>query len=151
MEKDELLIRELSDLTGVEMEYSGDRMCDLAVDGRIVVLRYRPEEDDWLYFGVVSEPEDEQPREVLAKALELNLFGSETKGLHLGLFGNALVLSGSVPMEGLTVEGFAERLLSLSRHIANLAEKIGESGSGVENAQLLGESPFQWGSGFMQV
>ena len=95
MEKDELLVRELSELIGVELAYSDDKTCDLAVDGRIVVLRYRPEDDDWLYFGVVSEPEDDQPRETLTKALELNLFGSETLGMHLGLFGNALVLSGS--------------------------------------------------------
>lgn len=150
MEKDELLIKELSELIGVELVYSGDRMCDIAVDGRIVVLRYRPEDDDWLYFGVVSESEGDQPREVLLKALELNLFGSETLGMHLGLFGNALVLSGTLPMEGLTAENFAERLLILSRHIGSLAEKL-ETESGSDNMQLSEDSPSPWGAGFMQV
>ena len=150
MEKDELLVRELSELIGVELAYSDDKTCDLAVDGRIVVLRYRPEDDDWLYFGVVSEPEDDQPRGVLVKALELYLFGSETLGMHLGLFGNALVLSGTLPMEGLTAEDFAERLLFLSRHIGKLAEKLEiESDSG--NMQPPGDSLSPWGAGFMQV
>ena len=150
MEKDELLVRELSELIGVELAYSDDKTCDLAVDGRIVVLRYRPEDDDWLYFGVVSEPEDDQTRGVLVKALELNLFGSETLGMHLGLFGNALVLSGTLPMEGLTAEDFAERLLFLSRHIGKLAEKLEiESDSG--NMQPSGDSLSPWGAGFMQV
>ena len=150
MEKDELLVRELSELIGVELAYSDDKTCDLAVDGRIVVLRYRPEDDDWLYFGVVSEPEDDQPRETLTKALELNLFGSETLGMHLGLFGNALVLSGTLPMEGLTAEDFAERLLFLSRHIGKLAEKL-EIESDLGNMQPPGDSLSPWGAGFMQV
>ena len=150
MEKDELLVRELSELIGVELSYSDDRTCDLAVDGRIVVLRYRPDDDDWLYFGVVSESEDDQPRGLLAKALELNLFGSETLGMHLGLFGNALVLSGSVPMDGLTAENFAERLLFLSRHIGKLAEKL-EVESGSDDMQQTEDMPSPWGAGFMQV
>ena len=150
MEKDELLIRELSELIGVELAYSDDKTCDLAVDGRVVVLRYRPKNDDWLYFGIVSEPDDELPRAVLAKALELNLFGSETLGMHLGLFGNALVLSGSVPMDGLTAEDFAEKLLSLSRQIGKLAEKLAdESGSG--DIQSLEDVSSPWEAGFMQV
>ena len=150
MEKDELLVRELSELIGVELAYSDDRTCDLAVDGRIVVLRYRPDDDDWLYFGVVSESEDDQPRGLLAKALELNLFGSETLGMHLGLFGNALVLSGSVPMDGLTAESFAERLLFLSRHIGKLAEKL-EVESGSDDMQQTEDMPSPWGAGFIQV
>ena len=150
MEKDELLVRELSELIGVELSYSDDRTCDLAVDGRIVVLRYRPDDDDWLYFGVVSESEDDQPRGLLAKALELNLFGSETLGMHLGLFGNALVLSGSVPMDGLTAGNFAERLLFLSRHIGKLAEKL-EVESGSDDMRQTEDMPSPWGAGFMQV
>ena len=150
MEKDKLLIRELSEMIGVELGYSDDRTCDLAADGRIVVLRYRPDNDDWLYFGVVSEPDGEQPREVLAKALEMNLFGAETQGLHLGLFGNALVLSGAVPMEGLTAENLADRLLSLSRHIGKIAEKL-EGENGTDDTRPTEEMPSPWGAGFMQV
>ena len=150
MEKDGHLIRELAGLTGVDLAYSDDRMCDIAVDGRIVVLRYRPEDDDWLYFGVVSDPDDGPSRGVLAKALELNLFGAETLGMHLGLFGNALVLSGSVPMEGLTAESLAERLLLLSRQIGKLAAKL-ENDCKADDAGLSGEVSSPWEAGFMQV
>ena len=152
MEKDELLIRELSELIGVDLGYSDDKTCDLAVDGRIVVLRYRPEDDDWLYFGVVSEPEGEQPREALVKALEMNLFGSETKGLHLGLFGgSAIVLSGTLPMDGLTAESFAERILFLSRHIGKIAEELGGVGCEADEVRLPEDIPSFWSSDFMQV
>ena len=148
MEKEELLIQELSELIGVELDFSDDKTCDLVVDERIVVLRYRPEEEDWLYFGVVHEASDALPREILAKALELNLFGVETSGFHLGLFGNALVLSGTANMDGLTAEDFAEKILALSRHIGGLSEKLESGGS---ESCLAEEVAGSWNSGFMQV
>ena len=82
-------------------------------------------------------------------ALAMNLFGAETLGLHLGLFGDALILSGTVAMEGLTAESLAERLISLSRHIGKLAEKL-ESGD-AETAPRGEDLSLQWDSGFMQV
>ena len=150
MEKDELLISELSDLIGVDLEYSDDKTCDLAADGRIVVLRYRPEDEDWLYFGVVCETDDELPRETLMKALEMNLFGAETKGLYLGLFSNALVLSGSVSMDGLTAEIFADRILFLSRQIGKLVEKL-EGENVTDGVKAIEDISFPLGSGFLQV
>jgi hypothetical protein len=149
MEKEELLIKELSELTGAEIELSPDKTCDLTVEDRIVVMRYRPEDDDWLYFCIVVEPEGGPSKEMLAKALELNLFGAETLGLHLGLFGDALILSGSAAMDGLTAEAFAEKLLFLSRQMERLAEKL--SAEEVEAAQDSGEVSSPWDSGFMQV
>lgn len=149
MEKEELLIKELSELTGAEMELSPDKTCDLTVEDRIVVLRYRPEDDDWLYFGIIAEPDGGPSKEMLAKALELNLFGAETLGLHLGLFGDALILSGAAAMDGLTAEAFAEKLLFLSRQMERLAEKL--SAEEVESAQDSGEVSSPWDSGFMQV
>ena len=108
MEKEKLLVSELSGLTGVELELSSDGICELAVEDRIVVLRYRPDDDDWLYFGVVAEPEDGPGKQMMEKALRLNLFGAETLGFHLGLFGKALILSGSAAMDGLTAETIDE-------------------------------------------
>jgi hypothetical protein len=124
MEKAKLLIEELSQLIGVEIEFSQDGICELAVEDRMLILRYRPEDKDWLYFGIVTDDEDELSRGRLKKALSLNLFGAETSGFHLGLFGNSLVLSGTAMMEALTAEAFAEKLLFLSRHIATIAEKL---------------------------
>lgn len=149
MEKEKLLVSELSGLTGVELELSSDGICELAVEDRIVVLRYRPDDDDWLYFGVVAEPEDGPGKQMMEKALRLNLFGAETLGFHLGLFGKALILSGSAAMDGLTAETLAERLLLLARHIAKLAETL-ESSEPEESLSGM-EIPSPWGSGFMQV
>lgn len=150
MGKAELMIEELSELTGTELALSPDNICELAVDGRVTVLRYRPEDADWLCFGLVTDDDEPPSRKVLEKALSLNLFGTGTHGLHLGLFGNSLVLSESVPMDGLTAEGLAEKLLYLSRQVTSVTEEIGVSEEpSADDAELAGQLPF--GSNFMQV
>ena len=123
MEKAKLLIKELAELTSSEINFTADNICEIVVEDRLILLRYRPEDNDWLYFGVVFESE-ELSRETLEKALALNLFGAETLGLHLGLFAQSLILSGTVPMDGLNAEGLAEKLLFLSKCIAQLSEKL---------------------------
>ena len=141
VEKAKLLIEELSELTGAEIEFSQDGICELAVEDRLLMLRYRPQDNDWLYFGVVMEREEELSRDDLKKALCLNLFGAETLGLHLGLFGNSLILSGTAAMETLTAEALAEKLLFLSRHIATLSQKFQSAESGPVSAEPA-EMPF---------
>lgn len=127
MGKEEQLIRDLSEITGADIALTHDQTCEVAVDDRIVMLRYRDvPDDDWLYFSIVSQQDGEVPRGVLAKALSLDLFGAETLGLHLGLFGNALILSGTLDAAGLTAETLAERIVFLARHAASLEEKLGE-------------------------
>ena len=140
MEKAKLLIQELAQLAGTKLEFQENAICELAVNGRLLLLRYRPEDDDWLYFGVVLESE-ELSRETLEKALALNLFGAETLGLHLGLFAQSLILSGTVPMDGLNAEGLAEKLLFLSKCIAQLSEKLQSDDSGAV-ASIPSELPF---------
>lgn len=124
MTQEELIIRELAEVSGVDITLDGYGTCEAVVEGNIIVMRYRPEDGDWLIFGVVRETSDELPREVLAKALEMSLFGAATKGLHLGLYSQALVLSDRVPAEGLSAEALAERLIFLSQRINALAEKL---------------------------
>jgi hypothetical protein len=143
-----LIVKELSELIGTELTLSSDNICELDVDGHVTILRYRPEDDDWLFFGLVTDDDEPPSRKVLEKALSLNLFGAGTHGLHLGLFGNALVLSDSIPSDGLTAETLAEKLLFLSRQIASVLEKIGEESSDLnaDDSDLL---PFS--SNFMQV
>ena len=141
VEKAKLLIEELSELTGAEIEFSQEGICELAVEDRLLMLRYRPQDNDWLYFGVVMEREEELSRDDLKKALCLNLFGAETLGLHLGLFGNSLILSGTAAMETLTAEALAEKLLFLSRHIATLSQKFQSAESGPVSAEPA-EMPF---------
>ena len=55
MEKAKLLIEELSRLTGNEIEFSQDGVSELAVEDRLLMLRYRPQDEDWRYFGFSSE------------------------------------------------------------------------------------------------
>ena len=140
MEKAKLLINELAELTSTEINFTAENICEVVVEDRLILLRYRPEDNDWLYFGVVLESE-ELSRETLEKALALNLFGAETLGLHLGRFNQSLILSGTVPADGLDVEGLAEKLLFLSKCIAKLSEKLQGDDSGAV-ASIPSELPF---------
>ena len=151
MDNDELLIKELSHHTGVEMEYRTDeRLCEISVDGHVLMLRYRPDGDDWLYFGVVADFEDEGLSEaVLTRALEFNLFGAGTSAFHLGLFGMSFILSGTVAMDGLTAESFADRLVALGRKIEELSGELAESGAAVRSGE--GESSGAFGADLVQV
>ena len=124
MTNEELLIRELAEVSGVDITLDGYGTCEAVVEGNIIVMRYRPEDGDWLIFGVVRDTGEELTREVLAKALEMSLVGAATKGLHLGLYSQALVLSDKVPADGLSAEALAERLVFLSQRINALAEKF---------------------------
>ena len=147
MEKAKLLIDELAALTGVELALV-DNLCELTVEDRMVLLRYRPEDNDWLYFGMLTDGDEAPSRSVLENALALNLFGSGTFGLHIGLFGQSLILSGTAPMEGLTAEVLAEKLLFLARQIVIISESLGEEST--SEAISEGEyTPFN--SGFLQV
>ena len=116
------------------------RLCEIVVEDRLILLRYRPEDNDWLYFGVVFESE-ELSREILEKALSLNLFGAETLGLHLGRFNQSLILSGTSEMEGLNAETLAQKLLFLARQINTLAEKLGDNESSQEESISVVSSP----------
>ena len=147
MEKAKLLINELAELTSTEINFTAENICEIVVEDRLILLRYRSEDNDWLYFGVVLESE-ELSRETLEKALALNLFGAETLGLHLGLFVQSLILSGTVPMDGLNAEGLAEKLLFLSKCIAKLSEKLLRDDSGAD-APISSELTF--GANLMSV
>lgn len=148
MEKAKLLIKELAELTSTEINFTADNICEIVVEDRLILLRYRPEDNDWLYFGVVFECE-ELSREILEKALSLNLFGAETLGLHLGRFNQSLILSGTSEMEGLNAETLAQKLLFLARQINVLSEKLGDNESSQEASLEAPLSPLD--AAFMQV
>ncbi len=147
MEKAKLLIDELAALTGIESVLE-DNLCELTVEDRLVLLRYRPEDNDWLYFTMLTDGDEAPSRSVLENALALNLFGSGTLGLHIGLFGQSLILSGTAPMEDLTAETLAEKLLFLARQVVNITEKL-EEDTKDESTASIPLSPLE--TGFMQV
>ena len=136
MDKAKLLIKELAEVTGTDVELDESGICELEADGNLLVLRYREARKDWLCFGVALDGGGEGiSRETLAKALELNLFGAETDGFSLGLFGNSLILSDSVPAADLAAEEFAMRLLALSRKIAAISERLQGTDGGGQNVE----------------
>lgn len=152
MEKEELLIKELAEYTGAEISLGEDKTCELTIDGRVVALRYRPPSDDWLYYCIATEWDDAVPEAALRKALSLNLFGTDTAGLYLGLFGNSLILSGSAAMTDLTAESLAERLVFLARKAEAFQTELNAAVDDEESASDTSPetvSPFS--SNFMSV
>ena len=60
---------------------------------------------------------------------------------HVKLFGNSLVLSGTAPMEALTAEVLAEKLLFFSRHAVAISGKINEVPA-ADAQETVVDSPF---------
>ena len=115
----ETAIAALSEALEMKLEIASDRLCDVEVDGRLVILRPMGEaEESLMTFALVADaPTDGKlPAEVKDRALSMNLFGAETLGGHLGLFGESIVLSApTIEATGLTAESLAENLLAFSR------------------------------------
>lgn len=125
------LIQELAAITGADVALSPEGVAELVADGNALTLRWREEDQDWLCYGVALDGGcDPLAREVLARALEFNLFGADAFGLHVGLFANAIVLSTTCPAAGLTAEAFAERLLFLSAQIDALGKRLAVGAGG---------------------
>lgn len=125
------LIQELAALTGADVALSPEGVAELVADGNALTLRWREEDQDWLCYGVALDGGcDPLAREVLARALEFNLFGADALGLHVGLFANAIVLSATCPAAGLTAEAFVERLLFLSAQIDALGKWLAVGADG---------------------
>ena len=135
------LIQELAALTGADVALSPEGVAELVADGNALTLRWREEDQDWLCYGVALDGGcDPLAREVLARALEFNLFGADALGLHVGLFANAIVLSATCPAAGLTAEAFAERLLFLSAQIDALGKRLAV---GTDGAAVPRRMPFR--------
>ncbi len=125
MKKTTALVQELAALTGADVALSPEGVAELVADGNALTLRWREEDQDWLCYGVALDGGDDPlAREVLARALEFNLFGADALGLHVGLFANAIVLSTTCPAAGLTAEAFAGKLLFLSAQIDALGKRL---------------------------
>ena len=138
----ETAIAALADALETKLEIASDRLCDVEVDGRLIVLRPIGEaEASIMMFALVAgAPEDgELSAEVKDCALSMNLFGTNTLGGHLGLFGQSLVLS-APPVEatGLTAEAFAENMLAFSRFAGEMEQKLAAAnGSSDEETEAV--------------
>jgi len=99
----EIAISALADALETKLEVASDRLCDIEVDGRLVVLRPIGETETsiMMFAPVAGAPDDGKlPAEVKDRALSMSLFGKETLGGHLGLFGESMILS-APPTEAL--------------------------------------------------
>lgn len=82
--------------------------------GIVVTLQYRRGRDDMVLFAPVTDPDAELPAETLRSALALACHGEGTHGNFLGLFGETLLLSAVLPLEGLDADTLAARILGFS-------------------------------------
>ena len=129
----ETAIAALADALETKLEIASDRLCDVAVDGRLIVLRPIGESETsiMMFTPVGSEPVDGKlPAAVKDMALSMNLFGKDTLGGHLGVFGESVILSSQpVEADGLDAQSFAERLLVFSRFAGEVEKSLADAGT----------------------
>jgi len=145
----ERLIAELGDGLGIPLAPDGEGLVEVAAEGRAILIRAdRTGESELTAFTTVATAsEGGFPADTLRRALEMNLFGHEVAGHHLGLFADTLLLSAAVPLQGLTADSLAERLLVLSR----LAGKLAGDLDGGETEEAPNAAAHPAADGFMRV
>jgi len=118
----EQIVGEIAEASGAQIAIQSDRMAEIAVDGTIVLLKPTDAvETSVTFFAVlVDELADEAQ---MKKALEMSLFGRETAGGTIGLFVDSLIYSTNQPIEGLSAQEFAERLVQFAHN----ARRIGDA------------------------
>ena len=123
----ERLLSELGEALGIDISPGSDGVAEVSADGRIVLLRAdETGEREALVFSIVATaPEGGSfSAATLSTALEMDLFGRDVAGHHLGLFAGSLLLSASLPLEGLDAETLAERILAVSRLARELSGRL---------------------------
>ena len=113
----ERILSELGEGLGIDLAPGSDGVAEISAEGRIVLLRAdETGERELLVFSTVATaPEGGFPAGTLRAALELDIFGRDVAGHHLGLFAGSLLLSATLPLEGLSAETLADRILVLHR------------------------------------
>lgn len=145
----ERLISELAEGLGIDVAPDSDGIAELSAEGHIVLLRpdATGEREILAFATVASAPEGGFPAETLRRALEMNLFGRDVVGHHLGYFAGSLLLSANLSIEGLTAEDLADRILVLARLAGDLAGRLSET----DAAPAADTPPALHDSGFLAV
>lgn len=145
----ERLISELAEGLGIDVAPDSDGIAELAAEGHIVLLRpdATGEREILAFATVASAPEGGFPVEILRRALEMNLFGRDVVGHHLGYFAGSLLLSANLPIEGLTAEDLADRILVLARLAGELSGRL----SATDAVPAADTPPALDNSGFLAV
>lgn len=146
-------VARLASELGIGISTGDDHVCEIAVDGRVVMLRPLDETETsfTIFAPVATAPEGAAfPAETLGKALAMDLFGADTLGGHIGLFADSLILSApAIDAEGLDAETFAERLLVFSRLAGDIEQKLASPADGPEEVDETPEPTRE--NGFIAV
>ncbi len=139
----ERIISELGDGLGIDLAPDGSGVAEVCAEDRMVLLRADEtgERELTAFTVAATAPEEGFPPATLERALAMNLFGREVAGLHLGLFADTLILSDALPLENLSVETLAERIVMLSRLAGTL--------SGTLASPAPAASPAEGGGAFL--
>ena len=134
----ERLMSELADGLGADISPDESGITEVFAEGRVVTLRgdETGERELSAFTSVATAPEKGFDAATLSRALEMNLFGREVAGHHLGLFGDMLILSASIPLAGLTAEDLADRLVVLARLAGELSSSLGPDAPNMPEAEV---------------
>ncbi len=121
----ETLLQALGAALEMDLAPAADGIAEVAIGPRAVCLKPVAQETTLRLFTTVQSPltpaSEQLPSEVLARALRRNLFAEQTAGHVIGLFNQTLIVSVDLPLEALSAEELAERLLLIAR-VAEEAE-----------------------------
>ena len=124
----EQIVGEVAEASGTQIAIHSDRVAEIAVDGTIVLLKPTDAvETSVTLFTVLVDEEVSEAQ--MRKALELSLFGRETAGGTIGLFVDSLIYSVRQPLEGLSAQEFAERLVRFAHDAQRLSEALSPRGA----------------------
>lgn len=145
----ERILSELGEGLGIDLAPGSDGVAEISAEGRIVLLRAdETGERELLVFSTVATaPEGGFPAETLRAALELDLFGRDVAGHHLGLFAGSLLLSATLPLEGLSAEALADRILVLALLAGELSGRL----AAADAPASADPGPSGLGGGFLAV
>ena len=119
----EQIIGEVAEASGTQIAIESDRVAEIAVDGMIVMVR--PTDDVETSVTLFTVLVDESVNEAqMKKALEMSLFGRETAGGTIGLFLDSLIYSTNQPLEGLSAQEFAERLVQFAHNAQRIMDTL---------------------------
>ena len=121
----ETLLQALGAALELDLAPAADGIAEVAIGPRAVCLKPVAQETALRLFTTIQSPltpaSEQLPPEVLARALRRNLFAEQTAGHVIGLFNQTLIVSVDLPLEALSAEELAERLLLIAR-VAEEAE-----------------------------
>ncbi|MGN0890363.1 MAG: type III secretion system chaperone [Candidatus Spyradenecus sp.] len=121
----ETLLQALGAALEMDLAPAADGIAEVAIGPRAVCLKPVAQETALRLFTTIQSPltpaSEQLPSEVLARALRRNLFAEQTAGHVIGLFNQTLIVSMDLPLDALSAEELAERLLLIAR-VAEEAE-----------------------------